>query len=389
MRAAFIFHLLVIFRWWSTLLVFLLLGFLAGKPAIAMNSWCAEPVFGVSNISIDQRAETASIARDIGVRKAAEQAFSTVLDRILLTNDARLKFMTLHDLDDFSDFIHIVEENNLDQRYITTLDFCFDAARLRQAMITAQLSWSELQSPPILVIPIWNGPDGTRAWQRDNQWIAGWWDAVAVYDGLLSFRQLERNLINERQFRGEDLVLPNPAKLRNAASLVGAEQVLLVLASLDYEGSRPLVTITARLYDKTGEMITDILYGHQKTLENFTVNDLDIMRRKIIRRMDESWQMANMIDGRENGYMTVFLPVTSLKEWAKRLNALDEIAVIQSYDIITLDTRGGQLYLRLAGSQEALQNALSAHHLQLFDDGDRQLISDKLKNGQNPLPSYQ
>jgi hypothetical protein len=380
MRAAFIFHFLAIFCWRGRLLAFLLFGFLAVKPAMAINSWCAEPVFGVSNISIDQRAETASIARDIGVRKAAEQAFSTVLGRILLTNDAQHKFMSLHDLDDFSDFIHIVEENNLDQRYIATLDFCFDAARLRQAMITAQLSWSELQSPPILVIPVWSGPDGARAWQRDNQWIAGWWDAVAAYDGLLSFRQLERNLINERQFRGEDLVLANPAKLRNAASLVRAEQVLLVAASLDYEGSKPLVTITARLFDKTGQMISDILYGDQKTLENFTVNDLDIMRRKIIERMDESWQMANLIDDSETGHITVFLPVKSLKEWAKRLTALDEIAVIQSYDIITLDTRGGQLYLRLAGSQKALQNALSAHRLQLVEHGDRQLISAKPEN---------
>ena len=107
-------------------------------------------------------------------------------------------------------------------------------------MITAELSWSELQSPPVLVIPIWNGPDGARAWQRDNQWIAGWWDAVTTYDGLLSFRQLERNLINERRFRGEDLILANSAKLRNAASLVRAEQVLLVIASLDYEGSQAI-----------------------------------------------------------------------------------------------------------------------------------------------------
>ena len=380
MRAAFIFHFLAIFRWQGRLLAFFLLGFLLGKPVMAMNSWCAEPVFGVSHISVDQRAETASIARDIGVRKAAERAFSTVLDRILLTNDARHKFMTSHDLDDFSDFIHIVEENNLDQRYIATLDFCFDAARLRQAMITAQLSWSELRSPPVLVIPVWSGPDGARAWQRDNQWIAGWWDAVAAYDGLLSFRQLERNLINERQFRGEDLVLANPAKLRNAASLVRAEQVLLVTASLDYEGSKPLVTITARLFDKTGQMVSDILSGDQKTLENFTVSDLDIMRQKIIESMDKSWQMANLIDDSETGYITVFLPVKSLKEWAKRLTTLDEIAVIQSYDIITLDTRGGQLYLRLAGSQKALQNALSAHRLQLVEHGDRQLISAKPEN---------
>ena len=381
MRAAFIFHFLTIFRYQGRVLVYFLLVVLSGKSAMAMNSWCAEPVFGVSNISIDQRAETASIARDIGVRKAAEQAFSILLDRIILTNDARLKFMALHDLDDFSDFIHIVEENNLDKRYIATLDFCFDAARLRQAMIRAQLTWSELQSPPVLVIPIWSGPDGARAWQRDNQWIAGWWDAVANYTGLLSFRRLERNLINERQFRGEDLVLANPTKLRNAASLVHAEQVLLVLASLDYEGSKPLVTITARLFDKSGQMITDILYGDQKTLQNFTVNDLDIMRRKIIERMDESWQKANLIDESESGYITVFLPIKSLKEWAKRLTALDEIAVIQSYDIITLDNQGGQLNLRLAGSQEALKNALSAHRLQLVDHGDQKLISAKPENG--------
>ena len=85
MRAAFIFHFRVIFRWQRRLLAFFSTWLSGRKPAMAMNSWCAEPVFGVSNISIDQRAETASIARDIGVRKAAEQAFSTVLDRILLT----------------------------------------------------------------------------------------------------------------------------------------------------------------------------------------------------------------------------------------------------------------------------------------------------------------
>ena len=112
---------------------------------------------------------------------------------------------------------------------------------------------------------------------------------------------------------GEDLVLANPNKLRNAASLARAEQVLLVMASLDYEGSKPLVTITARLFDKTGQMITDILYGDQKTLENFTVNDIDIMRQKIIEKMETNWQMANLIDDSETGSLTVFLPVTSIE----------------------------------------------------------------------------
>ncbi len=380
MRAAFIFHLTTLFRHPSRLLVVLTLGLAISEPALAANNRCNEPIFGVAGVRIDQRAENASKARDMGIRNAAERAFAIVLDRLLPTAEGQAQFMAAHDLDDFSDFTHIVEENNLEQRYIATLDFCFDAARLRQAMIAAGLQWSELQSPPILVVPVWKGPDGARAWYRDNKWLAGWWDAVASYSGLLSLRQLDRNLINERQFRGEDLADANPVKLAAAASLVKAEQIMVVMAALDYDGSKPVITITARLFDKNGQLLTDILYGDQMILTNLDQDGLDEMRRKIIAKMDSSWHMANLIDGAVADYLTVFMPVSSVKDWAKRLTALNEVAVIQSYDILSLDTKGGQVVLRLVGSREALGNALAAHKLELVDDDGRLLIKAKPKN---------
>jgi hypothetical protein len=380
MRAAFIFHLTTLFRHPSRLLVVLTLGLAISEPALAANNRCNEPIFGVAGVRIDQRAENASKARDMGIRNAAERAFAIVLDRLMPTAEGQAQFMAAHDLDDFSDFTHIVEENNLEQRYIATLDFCFDAARLRQAMIAAGLQWSELQSPPILVVPVWKGPDGARAWYRDNKWLAGWWDAVASYNGLLSLRQLDRNLINERQFRGEDLADANPVKLAAAASLVKAEQIMVVMAALDYDGSKPVITITARLFDKNGQLLTDILYGDQMILTNLDQDGLDEMRRKIIAKMDSSWHMANLIDGAVADYLTVFMPVSSVKDWAKRLTALNEVAVIQSYDILSLDTKGGQVVLRLVGSREALGNALAAHKLELVDDDGRLLIKAKPKN---------
>ena len=380
MRAAFIFHLITLFRHPSRLLAVLTLGLAISEPALAANNRCNEPIFGVAGVRIDQRAENASKARDVGIRNAAERAFAIVLDRLLPTAKGQAQFMAAHDLDDFSDFTHIVEENNLEQRYIATLDFCFDAARLRQAMIAAGLQWSELQSPPILVVPVWKGPDGARAWYRDNKWLAGWWDAVASYSGLLSLRQLDRNLINERQFRGEDLVDANAVKLAAAASLVEAEQILVVMAALDYDGSKPVITITARLFDKNGQLLTDILYGDQMTLTNLDQEGLDEMRRKIISKMDSSWHMANLIDGAVADYLTVFMPVSSVKDLAKRLTALNQVAVVQSYDILSLDTKGGQVVLRLVGSREALGNALAAHKLELVDDDGRLLIKAKPEN---------
>ena len=380
MRAAFIFHLTTLFRHPSRLLVVLTLGLAISEPALAANNRCNEPIFGVAGVRIDQRAENASKARDMGIRNAAERAFAIVLDRLLPTAEGQAQFMAAHDLDNFSDFTHIVEENNLEQRYIATLDFCFDAARLRQAMIAAGLQWSELQSPPILVVPVWKGPDGARAWYRDNKWLAGWWDAVASYNGLLSLRQLDRNLINERQFRGEDLADANSVKLAAAASLVKAEQIMVVMAALDYDGSKPVITITARLFDKNGQLLTDILYGDQMILTNLDQDGLDEMRRKIIAKMDSSWHMANLIDGAVADYLTVFMPVSSVKDWAKRLTALNEVAVIRSYDILSLDTKGGQVVLRLVGSREALGNALAAHKLELVDDDGRLLIKAKPEN---------
>ena len=380
MRAAFIFHLITLFRQPSRLLVVLTLGLAISEPALAANNRCNEPIFGVAGVRIDQRAENASKARDMGIRNAAERAFAIILDRLLPTADGQAQFMAAHDLDDFSDFTHIVEENNLEQRYIATLDFCFDAARLRHAMIAAGLQWSELQSPPILVVPVWKGPDGARAWYRDNKWLAGWWDAVASYSGLLSLRQLDRNLINERQFRGEDLADANPVKLAAAASLVKAEQIMVVMAALDYDGSKPVITITARLFDKNGQLLTDILYGDQMILTNLDQDGLDAMHRKIIAKMDSSWHMANLIDGAVADYLTVFMPVSSVKDWATRLTALNEVAVVQSYDILSLDTKGGQVVLRLVGSREALGNALAAHKLELVDDDGRLLIKAKPEN---------
>ncbi len=378
MRAAFIFNFNTSFICNVLLLTLLMFTISLVEPAVAMNNRCQTPVFGMSDVGIDQRAETAAMARDIGVRKAAEQAFSAVLDRVLSSNEERLKFMASHDLDDFSDFTHIVKENNLDKRYIATLDFCFDAMRLRQAMISAKLSWAELQSPPILVIPVWRGPDGARAWDKNNKWISSWRQAIARYDGLLLFRQLDHNLINERQFQGEELASASAAKLISAAHLVKAEQVMLVIASLDYDGSNPEITITARLFDENGLVITDILSDGQVVFKSTEQQELDFILPKIISTMDTNWHVANLIDDDTTDDMTVIFPIKSIKDWTERLIALDKIAMVQSYDILSLDTQGGRVSMRFAGSLEALQNALSAHRLQLVNTGTERLIKVKL-----------
>ena len=343
----------------------------ASTPAIAkMASSCDEPVFGAASIAVDKVAATAAEAQQTGVYAAAQAAFRQVLSRLLLSKAERDEFAAGHSYDAFTDFVHIIEEKNLEKRYIARLDFCFDAGRMRAAMKNAGLKWAELQSPPILLLPVWKDPDGASAWLKNNSWIAGWQDAVDNYQGLVSLRRLPHSLTHERRFRGADLLVGDPIKLAAAARIAEAEQVLVVAATLDYEGSKRIVDVEVRLFDKTGQPITTILSQSDIILNKTDIKPLDEIRQTILGQVEGSWHSANLINNNAEGYLLVNVPVTSVRQWSDRLAALRRVAVIKNVIIRTLDPNGGSVLLALVGSKEALKNALASHDLGLVDTGD-------------------
>ncbi|ADE38868.1 hypothetical protein SAR116_0625 [Candidatus Puniceispirillum marinum IMCC1322] len=337
---------------------------------------CVEPVFGVADIVIDQTADNANAARTKGMRLAAERAFTIVLDRLLMAPERRDAFLQKHDLDEFTDFVHIIEENNLPKRYIGRLDFCFDAQRLRTALKQANLRWSELQSPPILVVPVWNGTDGARAWQLKNKWIGAWHQFVGNNTGLVSFRILRPTLYRERRLRAEDLSAANQQHLASAAVLAEAQQVLLVIANEDYEGSTRLIDVSADLYDSDGKYLSAV-FKHGKSAIGKVAgkNDLaTIVNRHIVsiaKSMEEGWHAANLMGDPVSSRLTVEVPIDTLTDWASRLQTLRAIAVIDKMEIHKLDITSAIISLQLVGPVTALENALAVHNLQLRmkDDG--------------------
>jgi len=361
------------------LTVLILLIAMSAAEANTANR-CTEPVFGAANIAIDQRASSAAEAQQIGVEAAAETAFLQVLDRLLLSRADRDRFASAHRYDAFTDFVHISEENNLEKRYIARLDFCFDATRLRDAMQAEGLQWAELQSPSILLLPVWKDPDGVNAWLKDNHWIAGWRAAIKDYTGLVSLLDLPHSLTHERRFRGEDILAGNPIKLAAAARIANAEQIMVVSAQLDYVVTKRVVDIEARLFDKTGQPVATIISLPEIRLERGDLSPLDEARATILQKVETSWQGANLINSNATGYLLVNLPVASAKEWSSRLEALRQVAVIKDFTIRTLDTGGGTVSLALVGSREALKNALASHDLGLVDTGDTVSIIAKPKS---------
>ena len=358
----------------SCLLILAMSLLIVGLQARAEE--CSTPQFGVNNVSIDQLADTASEARQLGTRAAAETAFAVVLERLLNDPEKISQFLDRHDLDQFSDFVHITEENSLEGRYIALLDFCFDADRLRASFRKDGLRWTELRSPPILVVPVWQGPDGARAWQSDNSWLSGWREAVETSNGLVNFVLLEPTIINERSLRAEDLARANPVTLSLATTLAEAEQTMLVIARLDYDGSSPVLTVDGQLFSRDGELITTLAKMVDLPVSSDLVGQLAVARSQILQEMQASWYAANAISGNDTQKMTLILPINSLEEWASRLAVFDQIAVFNGYRIRKLDLTSGVVTVNVEGTIAAVKNALLAQGLSLVttEDGNQSVI---------------
>ena len=326
---------------------------------------CPAPQFGVEAIAIDRSESTAEEAQSLGIQQAARIGFQRVLLRLLRDNAAASAFIEGHEPDQFVDFYHIAKENSLEGRYIAELDYCFQAQRLRAALRAADLQWAELISPRILVLPVWLAPDGARAWQADNAWLAGWRDAVAKADGLVDFTLLAPTIINERSLRAEDIVAADPATLRRAATVAGAEQIMLVIAQLDYVGSKQVLTVDGTLFtDKAEELTVLAKMVDRPVFDNLDLQ-LDYARMHILGELETGWHRANIIQGGEVREITVEVPVASLRDWAARLDAFASLAVIDSYVVRQLDMRGGLVTLNMVGSDAAISNALATRNLRL------------------------
>ena len=351
---------------------------LAGALPAAAFEQCPQPQFGVSGIGIDKTADTAAEAQTNGITEAASIGFRRVLDRLLRSDAAVEAFVAETSIDEFVDFYHISEENSLEGRYIALLDYCFDAPRLRAAFRDAGLQWAELKSPRILVLPVWLAPDGARAWQVDNEWLAGWRDVVETADGLVDFTLLQPTILNERSLRAEDIAAADPATLRRAATVAGAEQIMLVTARLDYDGSQPMLAVDGELFTSGAEALTVLArMVDRPVFDNLSVQ-LDFARKQILAELETGWHRANIIEGGETREITVSVPVAGLQDWVSRLEAFRSLAVIDKVTIRKLDMTGGLVSLSFVGNDAAIANALAARNLRLVQREDGSNVIEPL-----------
>lgn len=327
---------------------------------------CPSEAYSVTGIAIDSNALTGTKAREVGIADATEMAFAKVIDRIIVPDKVARATMLALPADSFVDFFHITSENALAQRYIAEIDICFDAAKVRDALISAGLQWAELFSPPVLLLPVWQEPSGVRVWTRDILWLNRWQDFSDKTDKLVRFTMLEPDVALERSLPARPLLMRDKDMLAKAAQAAGAVQVVWLYAGLDYSNSVPELIMLAELYDADGSLLA-VVGQEQRSLNGQTNLHVafDSFQEDVMNVIEQSWHSSNVyvVDNRDE--ILISVDISSLTDWYDVRRKLSQIAGIADLSVVSLTAKKGAIRAQLSGSVEAVQLGLQEQGYEL------------------------
>lgn len=150
-----------------------LIGFVtlvAAPPAFAREN----PLYTITGIEVDVRAETAAEAKKLAITQANVKAFALFAQRV--GGDAladKLSGIPSKRIDAMLDSLSIEEERTGPQRYIGKLTVRFLPGKMRTIMAELGVRYSEKLARRTVIVPVWRTPEGVVLWE-DNPWRTAW-----------------------------------------------------------------------------------------------------------------------------------------------------------------------------------------------------------------------
>lgn len=132
------------------------------------------PLYTITGVDVDVRAETAAEAKKQAITEANVKAFALFVQRVGGNAIAgKLSTIPSKRIDGMLDSLSIEEERTGPKRYIGKLTVRFLPGKIRKMMAELGVSYSEKRAGRTVVVPVWRTPEGVVVWE-DNPWRTAW-----------------------------------------------------------------------------------------------------------------------------------------------------------------------------------------------------------------------
>ena len=345
----------------------LLLVFLeGGEPSAQTIS-----LYTVSDIPVDATAENAVAARNEAHQQGKVDGMRKLLRRLVpLSEHGRLPNVEALPVDRYLSNFEIAAEQLSATRYLARMTVAFDPGRIQELLQAERLPFSEKVSEPLVVLPLYLGPNGPVLWPDGNPWWAAWAKKLESERPLrliLPLGDLEDvSAVTVNQARAGDRL-----SLQRLASRYGAENSIVVIAEPLSSGP-----VSVRLDAlRAGEVSRR---GQPFTLNAASGEGLDeLLETAVVRlqsSLDEQWKSGHILRLDTGGLIFVDVPINSLANWVRINQGLESLAEVSQVEITSFARDLVQAQIDYVGDEIGFDRALGRLGLRLSREEEKWLL---------------
>ncbi|BDW96639.1 hypothetical protein MACH10_23240 [Thalassospira tepidiphila] len=341
----------------------------ATVAAIMAFPAAAQDIFTVSGVHVDERAETAAAARERALEIGQRKAFEEVVARLTLPEDrAGLATPETSVITNMVRDFGVSNEKTSSVRYIADMTVRFKDDELRRFLRFRDISFAELQSKPVMIVPVYRTNNFVNLWDDPNPWRDVWARNIAT-SGLVPIKAPIGDLTDISTVSAEQAESGSMERLSQLAKRYGADVAVVASAEVSGPEGGETVDVSVTRYEPNGA--PQIFGVQEKTQAGETLKETLVRAAKSVQeQLADGWKRANLINYSTGGNLMVFIPITGLADWAGIENKLIGLPVVRNSRVIAMSKREVQVSIEYVGSANQLQTALNQQNLSLSRMGE-------------------
>lgn len=354
----------------ALVLFFMLFSGIFGFSGIARAD---DPLFTVSGVRVDVTAESAVKARTQAFEKAQQEAFKMLAERLLPEEDAKTfappASTTISPM--VKDF-EITGEQLSRVQYIGTYTFRFKDAAIRNYFADKNVSFTDVRSKPVLILPFYQVGSKLTLWGDGNPWLAAW-GRTDTRQGLVPVQIPIGDIADVGDVADSQALTYNVVNLHNMISRYGAGEAIIVIAQPKWDGTSTPggepASIDAMIYRTdlgAPAFVKTVSTSQTDKTGSETLYDAAVRMTRQTFQSDWKSKTSVQMTG-EKSTLQARVRFSSLREWSETQKALRKVAAISYMRVVRLSPRQAEIELTYSGPEDRLRLALAQSDITLSE----------------------
>ena len=360
---------------YSFIKIFIILFiFLFYKNNIVFADIAKNQVFIIKNILVDTTSSSSSLAKEIALKDAQEEAFASLMRKILLKGeyDKVVTIMKDKNVVSFVEEIEVDNEKTTAERYIGSISVKFKEKEILSFLKKNKIKFSITRSKPLLILPVYSYGGATYLWDDKNIWGELWADNKSNA-GLIPIKSSDGKFKDFIYVNPNQILKKNMENLKNIADLYDSKGVLIAFLKKKYsrDKSKTFLDLNLTIHRFDGGEPNNFKDLIEIETDLYSDSFLLTAKSKVQDFVDNQWKVENILSNNMNS-IKLTINFNNLKEWTNIKNILGSISIVNKLSIDRFSKDIAVISVLYSGSYNQLKIAFNQSDLN-FDMNNKTL----------------